>query len=323
MMKKKKKDIIIMNNCLDSLKETISSVIVGNRKTTDLLLTCLLAEGHALLLDKPGYGKTLLARTLASATSLSFGRIQFVPDLLPSDITGSHIYQPDTGKVIFKKGPAFAQILLADEINRATPRTQAALLECMQERQITVDDETFSLSSPFMVVATENPLEQAGTFPLPEAQTDRFLMCLPMEELTAEQEQTMLMRFLANDPLASISPVAGEADILDLIRQAAAVRLHPDLAAYIVALSRMTRTMNGLLGALSQRATLAMGKAAKAYALIRGRDYVVPEDITELAPYVWAHRLVIDSFTHRQGEKEMVIKDLLGRVPVPTEEWDR
>jgi MoxR-like ATPase len=310
-----------MNKALQQLKEQIATVLVGREETTGLVLTALLAGGHVLLEDMPGTGKTLLAKTLAASFGGSFSRIQFTPDLLPSDITGIHFYQQNTGTFVLKKGPVFAQILLADEINRATPRTQSALLECMEEGQVSIDGETLPLPQPFFVIATQNPIETAGTFPLPEAQLDRFAMKLSMGTITPEQEVFMLERFEGKQPLKQVHPVMAPEELEACAREAEAVFLHPDLKNYIVNLCQETRHMTGVLAGVSPRATLVLARCAKAYAYLQERTFVTPEDVAALAVPVLAHRLVLKAELNWQSTPEQMLVNILERVNVPTEDW--
>jgi MoxR-like ATPase len=258
---------------------------------------------------------------LAASFGGSFSRIQFTPDLLPSDITGIHFYQQNTGAFVLKKGPVFAQILLADEINRATPRTQSALLECMEEGQVSIDGETLPLPQPFFVIATQNPIETAGTFPLPEAQLDRFAMKLSMGTITPEQEMFMLERFEGKQPLKQVHPVMSPEELEACAREAEAVFLHPDLKNYIVNLCQETRHMTGVLAGVSPRATLVLARCAKAYAYLQERTFVTPEDVAALAVPVLAHRLVLKAELNWQSTPEQMLVNILERVNVPTEDW--
>ena len=298
------------------LRENIRKVIVGRDETVSLLLSAIVSGGHVLLLDMPGTGKTKLAKSLARSMGVDFGRVQFTPDLLPSDVLGLNYFSQKEGEFVFRKGPVFTSVLLADEINRATPRTQSCLLECMEEKQVTVDGTTRALSEPFFVIATENPIETAGTYPLPEAQTDRFMMVLEMGYPTREEEVAIMERFYSSDPLDSLSPVADREDIVAMRKEAEGVFIHPLLLDYIASISDATRKGEGY--GVSPRGTLALMKAARAWAMMEGRDYVVPDDIKHIAPAVLSHRIDSD---RRRGEK--ILRSILSSLPVPVEEWGK
>lgn len=302
------------------LEENIQSVIVGKEKVIKLLITALLSSGHVLLEDMPGTGKTTLARALSASLGCDFKRIQFTPDLLPADICGLNIYDQKSAEFRFIPGPVMTNILLADEINRATPRTQSALLEAMQEQQVSIDGKTYTLENPFMVIATQNPIETAGTYPLPEAQMDRFLMQLSIGPLDEKDEINMLKRFENSSPLDEVTPILTKDDVMDLRREASEVFIHEDLMIYIVNLIGSMRSDGRVFMPISPRGSLALMRASKAYAYISGRDYVLPDDIKELAVSVLAHRML----THgTNSERAEVVKAALDRVAVPSEDFNR
>ncbi len=300
------------------IKENIASVIVGKEDVIDLVLVALIAEGHILIEDVPGIGKTTLAKAIARSLNCSFRRIQFTPDLVPSDITGINVYNQRDAVFEFRPGPIIAQIVLADEINRATPRTQAALLEAMEERQITVDGQTMPLPHPFLVLATQNPIELEGTFPLPEAQLDRFLLRLSMGYPTEAEEEAMLLRFEAESPLEQLAPVVGVEELRHMAEAAERVHVEPVVRRYLVQIVRATREHPALELGASPRASLALFRAARALALIRGRPYLLPDDIKRLAPYVLPHRLILSSQTRLRGRDAAgVVAEVLHAVPAP------
>lgn len=301
-----------------ALNENISRVIVGKEKETELVLTALLSGGHVLLEDVPGTGKTTLAKSLAKSLSCSFSRVQFTPDLLPADITGMRIYNQNTCEFTFVKGPAFTNILLADEINRATPRTQSALLECMEERQITEGGTTYPLEKPFLVIATQNPVETQGTFPLPEAQLDRFLIRLSLGYPTADEAVTLMQRFLHRQPLEELHPVADGDQIREAAALCATCSINEDIMRYIAALCEAARDPGKVRLGPSPRALLALMRCCQSLAAIRGRDYVIPDDVKELAVPVLAHRIIMRSISY-QANSESFVRELLEQVPVPTE----
>lgn len=307
---------------IDSVRENISRVIVGKDEVVTFLLTSILSSGHVLLEDLPGTGKTVLAKSLARSLDITFSRIQFTPDLLPSDITGLNYFSQKEGEFIFRKGPIFTSLLLADEINRATPRTQSALLESMEERQVTIDGVTRGLPSPFFVIATQNPLETSGTYALPEAQLDRFFMMLSMGMNSRENEEKILNRFLLDNPLETLSPVCSHEDVVALIEEAKKVYVHPQIISYIASIIAKTREGDGMSG-VSSRGGLDLLKGARSYALINGRDYVIPEDVKKLAKAILSHRIILGYGLCDRESGEKRIEKVLSLVDPPVEKWEK
>ena len=302
-----------------ALRENIARVIIGRERETELILAALLAGGHVLLEDVPGTGKTTLAKSLAKSLSCSFARVQFTPDLLPADVTGMRVYSQKTGEFSFIRGPVFTHILLADEINRATPRTQSALLECMEERQVTEGGVTYPLERPFLVIATQNPVETQGTFPLPEAQLDRFMIRLSLGHPTAEEAVALLRRFIADEPLAALSPVATGGDVAAAALRIRSCHVSKDIMRYMAALCEAARDPQKVLLGPSPRALLALMRICQALAALRGRDYVIPDDVKTLAVPVLAHRVILRGMAH-DTTGEAFIASLVERIPSPTEE---
>lgn len=306
---------------IKEIKDNIGKVIVGKDNVLELMMVGLIADGHILLEDLPGTGKTTLAKALAVSLDAEFSRIQFTPDLLPSDIVGLNIYNRQTEKFNFVPGPVMTNILLADEINRATPRTQSALLEAMEERQVTVDGESRKLDAPFFVIATQNPVETAGTFPLPEAELDRFMMMLSIGLMSVEDEIAMLKRFEKDEPLKELSSVATKDDIIEIRKLIKDIFIHPDLIKYIAEIAEVTRTDSSTYMGVSPRGSIALLKAAKTLALINGRDYVLPDDIKKLTIPVLTHRII---FINRKDKtsKEQYLETLINQIEVPSEEFN-
>ena len=305
---------------LRRIRDQVLSVFVGTEETVELLLTAVLCEGHVLIEDVPGVGKTVLARALSATLGCRFGRIQFTPDVLPSDITGSSIYNQGTGDFEFREGPVFTQILLADEINRATPRAQSALLEAMEERQVTADGRTYALPRPFCVLATQNPIELEGTFPLPEAQLDRFLLRVPLGYPALEAEGEILRRFERDDPFAHLHPVMGTEELRRLQAERGSIQVDDEVRLYLLELTRSTRTDDRVVLGASPRGALALHRAAQARALLHDRSFVVPDDVKALAPAVLSHRIVLSAQARLRGQTPVsVIGDVVDSVAVPVE----
>ncbi|MBR6522811.1 MAG: MoxR family ATPase [Oscillospiraceae bacterium] len=302
------------------IKNNIEKVMVGKSDEIELIITALICGGHVLLDDVPGTGKTVTAKSLAKSMACDFKRIQFTPDLLPSDITGMSIFNQKESVFEFREGPAFTNILLADEINRATPRTQSALLECMEERQITVDGVTRALAEPFFVIATQNPVESSGAFPLPEAQLDRFLFRLNLGYPDTLGEMAILERFINNSPLEELESVATGSEIVEAQAACRKVEVSEPVRRYMVNLTEATRNAADVSLGVSPRGLLWLMRACQAYAAVQGRDYVLPDDVKKLAVPVFAHRIITRTGYGVAGKAAQVVSDLLRAVPVPTED---
>ena len=304
----------------EKIKGNIQKVIVGKSDVIDLLLISLFCRGHMLLEDVPGTGKTMLVKSLAASVDCSSSRVQFTPDLLPSDITGINFFNMKTTEFEFVKGPIFANLIIADEINRATPKTQSGLLECMEEMQATIDGKTYKLEQPFMVIATQNPVENMGVFPLPEAQLDRFLIKMNMQYPTHAEGISILERFNVDSPLTKLEPVVTAQDVIDAQEALPKIFVHKDIMGYIVSLVEATRNFESVVLGVSPRGALSLMKVAKGYAAIDNRDYVMPDDVKKAALPVLTHRIMLTSSAKiKKNAAENVIKEIVEAVSVPTE----
>ncbi len=315
-----RQSIANVRDLANRVRENVQRVIVGKSESIDLTIIALLCRGHVLIEDVPGTGKTTLTKALAASLNCEFHRIQFTPDLVPSDVLGINFFNMRSGEFEFRPGPIFSQILLADEINRATPRTQSALLEAMQERQASIDGVTSTLPDPFIVLATLNPIEMEGTFPLPEAQLDRFLLRVNLGYPTLEEETAMLARFQSTQSLDTISAVAGPEEILEAQHVVEQVRMDPTVRDYLLAIIASTRTHSQLRLGASPRASLSLQHAAQARAALADRDYVIPDDVKQMSNPVLAHRMVIESSAGLRGRtRDNVISEILNSISVPIE----
>lgn len=305
----------------EKLKKNMKKVIVGKDEQIDRVITAFICSGHVLLEDVPGLGKTKLARALSKSLGCDFKRVQFTPDILPSDLTGLYFYNQKSQEFVLKKGPIMTNILLADEINRATPRTQSALLECLEERQVTIEGETLKLDKPFFVIATQNPIEQFGTFPLPEAQVDRFFMKLSMGYPSAEAELEIINKYINKDPLEKLECVVTLDEIEYVQSNFSNVEVNESIRKYILEIINTTRNSENISLGVSPRGTLALISGVQAFAAISGRDYVIPEDIKAMAPSILAHRISIRNTRNNNDTlaKQNAIKDILDKVSVPLE----
>ena len=303
---------------VERIKQNIQKVIIGKEKEIELVLSALICGGHVLLEDVPGTGKTTLAKALAKSMNGGFARVQFTPDLLPADVTGTRVFRQQTGDFVFMRGPVFTNILLADEINRATPRTQSALLECMEERQVSEGGVTYALEAPFLVIATQNPVETQGTFPLPEAQLDRFLIRISLGYPTASEALAMMQRFRAASPLAVLDAVADMSELAEAGKLYAKCEVSEPVMTYIASLCEAARNPGKVRLGPSPRAMLNLMRACQALAAVRGRDYVIPDDVKEMAVPVLAHRVIMRGM-HAQNA-EAFVRELLSQLPAPTEE---
>jgi len=312
-----------IKNLADRIKGNISRVIVGKPETAEHVIIALFSRGHVLLEDLPGLGKTLLAKTLARSVGCDFKRTQFTPDLMPSDITGINFYDPKNGEFRFRPGSVFTNVMLADEINRATPRTQSALLEAMEERQVTVDGVTMPLSDPFMVIATQNPVEIQGTFPLPEAQLDRFMIKTGMGYPSLQESDEIMRRFNGENPLEELSPVATASEVTDAQRSFAKVRVGADVYRYISLIADASRRHPEVVYGVSPRGTQALLRASQIASILAGREFVTPDDVKKMAVPVLAHRLVVKNASRlKSGQAEKVMENVVAGVAVPTEDFE-
>lgn len=305
---------------LDSLLTSVNRVIVGKEDQVRLLVTALLARGHVLLEDLPGMGKTVLAKTLAQAIGGTYNRLQFTADLLPSDVVGLHVFNQRTSEFELRKGPVFADVLLADEINRATPRTQSGLLECMEERQVTIEGVTLPLPSTMLVIATQNPIESEGTYPLPEAQLDRFLFRLSLGYGTREDAKEILRRFRSTSPLETVQPVISVEQIAALQKEVTAVHVSQAVEDYVIDLTESTRSHRSVDVGISPRAMLALLRAAQAYAFVSGRAYVLPDDVKAVFPSLAVHRIRLSMEAELHVTEQEVVAQIMSSVPAPVEE---
>ncbi|MFS1512672.1 MoxR family ATPase [Chengkuizengella sp. SCS-71B] len=308
-----------MSSFLNDFQNSVGKVIIGKDRVVELLLISLLSKGHVLLEDVPGTGKTKLAKTFATLINGSFQRIQFTPDVLPSDVTGIQFFNPKNQEFQLRLGPVHTNILLADEINRATPRTQSSLLEAMEERQVTIDGQTFKLPEPYIVFATQNPSESHGTFPLPDAQLDRFLMVIPVGYPTFDQEKEMMSRYRMEDPLSEIESVIDIEKITSLQDEIKSVNITEDIETYMLAIIYATRESELIETGVSPRGTLAFMRAIQAKAFLNGRNYCLPEDVIELAPYILSHRLILSTEGMLKSSKRQIIQDIVHSIEVPVE----
>lgn len=309
-----------MNERVEIILKNIEQVMIGKREVAELSIVALLAGGHVLLEDVPGVGKTMMVRTLAKSVGAEFKRIQFTPDLLPSDVVGISIYNPKNLAFEFRKGPIVSHIVLADEINRTSPKTQSALLEAMEEGSVTVDGETVHIPKPFFVMATQNPIEYEGTYPLPEAQLDRFLLKIRMGYPSFEEEVEVLRRAEHTSPIMNLGEVVSVEELRQLQQEVKAVHIEDAVKAYIVELARNTRMDQYVYLGASPRASIALMRAAQSYAYMRGRSYVLPDDVQYLAPHVFSHRIILKpEARYEQIEAEEIVRRVLTRVSVPTQ----
>ncbi|KGR77219.1 AAA family ATPase [Ureibacillus sinduriensis] len=311
-----------MHKQVEAIIENIEKVMIGKREVAELSVVALLSGGHVLLEDVPGVGKTMMVKALAKSVSAEFKRIQFTPDLLPSDVIGVSIYNPKILQFEFRPGPIVGNIILADEINRTSPKTQSALLESMEEASVTIDGETLQIARPFFVMATQNPIEYEGTYPLPEAQLDRFLLKIKMGYPTAQEEVEVLRRAANDEPIVHLTPVISIDELLELQREVRNVYLEDSVKSYIVQLARATRTVSEVYLGVSPRASIALMKAAQAYAKMQDRDYVKPDDVQYLAPFVFGHRIILKPEARYEGvTTEEIVNRIINKSVIPIKRY--
>lgn len=307
-----------MQSSVQTLMASLEKVLVGKRAAIELVVAALLAKGHVLIDDVPGVGKTMLVKSLAKSTGLEFRRIQFTPDLLPADITGVSIYNPQAQSFEYRPGPLMAHLVLADEVNRTSPRTQSSLLEAMEEQQVTVDGITHRLPQPFMLLATQNPIEYEGTYPLPEAQLDRFMLKISLGYPTLEEELLMLTRLRGDHPIHALDQVITDREITDLQAAVREVHIAPSIDRYLVQMAQSLRQHPDLFLGVSPRGTLALARLCQAWALLQGRDYVLPDDAKYLLPYAWSHRLILTPEARLRGRQPAaILREILNQTVVP------